>query len=206
MSQKSSKSYKSSEHPHRLPITLTRRVKQADVVTPPPSQGGSTDTAVAVAPLGDVEQTYYVHPEWKTPKATLPDAFERECGAVTEWVWTGEETMHPFWAVRRLSSIQLSQLVSTTPTGQLAPRFNCEIKVVQISNVNIASMRDKVMNRTRIFDVPFLTNSVSLTEGEELIMEIQKKRETAVTAKRATSIGLMKQQESQQKRQKKEGS
>ena len=41
------------------------------------------------------------------------------------------------------------------------------------------------LNRTRIFEVPFLTNSEEVMKGEELILEISEKR-TDPKAKRGT--------------------
>ena len=50
---------------------------------------------------------YYVHPEWASPedKTIATDgAIEHRAAA-----WTGKESMHPHWAVRRLSDEDLSK-------------------------------------------------------------------------------------------------
>ena len=52
-----------------------------------------------------------------------------------------------------------------------------------ISSVCIATVGDEAPSRTRIVEVPFLTNTVPLKKDEELILEVEAK-----TKKKATKI------------------
>ena len=88
--------YKNSEHPYRVPITVVRKEKQKDIVTPPASSGenGTVDAEIAAESLQEAQTTitYYVHPEWKAPK----EREELSIFGVREWEWAGDETMKPF--------------------------------------------------------------------------------------------------------------
>ena len=93
--------------------------------------------------------------------------------------------MHPFWAVRRMTAKQMATASSETKPGQLPPRFNCNLQMQQLSQVSLAIMRGSSVNRTRSFEVPFLTNSKDLEEGEELILQVyEKTKEDKPSAKR----------------------
>ena len=119
--------------------------------------------------------TFYVHPEWKTPKHNTEGC---------NWYWTGEETMHPFWAVRRLTQQELKKEEASRGPGQLPLRFNCELVEKEISNVTVLTMPE-VSNRTRVVSVQWLTNSVPLVENEELILEIGKPKANKPDNKRS---------------------
>ena len=114
--------------------------------------------------------------------------------------------MHPFWAVRRMTAPQLAQVKAALPTtgAQMAPRFNCEINMVPISAVTIAATGGQLLNRTRLIDVPFLTNSAPLVKGEELILEIQKREHKPTASKRVSSRDNLKLQEKDTKPEKKQ--
>ena len=87
----------------------------------------------------------------------------------------------------------------------MPPRFNCELTTKQVSSVNVGSVGDEVVNRTRLMDVPFLTNSAPMKQNEELILEVTvvpKRKEDPKGAKRATSRDMMKL-EGKEKKQKK---
>ena len=155
--------YKNSEHPYRVPITVVRKEKQKDIVTPPAS---SVDAAIAAESLQEVQTTttYYVHPEWKAPK-------EREqlnIFGVKEWEWAGDETMHPFWAIRRLCASQLSKepIDDKTVAGVTAAMTAKEFTVVTVGCVQNQSAA-----MTLVVQVPFVTNAVVMARGTELIME-----------------------------------
>ena len=95
------------------------------------------------------------------------------------WKWTGNETMHPFWAVRRLSSQQL--LKETTPKIPLS--FNCELRASQFCVTTIGTLVDSPVAMSSMVQVPILTNTVRLSAGDELLLEVvlakksEKKRE-----------------------------
>jgi len=139
---------------------------------------------------------FSVIPEFKGPLQT------REHTAVAgasgsnediEWVW-GQgraETMHPFWAVRRLTPEQLDKDVEacikrnkTAVAGkqEAIPSINCELEEQVHSFVHIATVGQCVVNCTRLIKVPFLTNIKALKKGEELLLSlvVQVKEKRAV--------------------------
>ena len=95
-----------------------------------------------------------------------------------QWIWGlgSAETMHPFWAVRRLSNYQLLKEVALlkekATDDKLLPRFNCELIGERLTQCSLGVLESKMPTCTRIFDVPFITNICALREGEELIMEV----------------------------------
>ena len=64
-----------------------------------------------------------------------------------------------------------------------------------MSCVTIGSVKGKVQNTTRTVDVPCLTKSVDLEEGEELIIEVPDKDVRNVTPKRAWRTALEEEEE-----------
>jgi len=181
---KQSKVYDKSEHPHAIAI-------QQRVVV-------STEASITA---GDVtvkrERTWYVTPEFKKPKlrdernaaacasttgddaalASLArtDGVGGDAAVADDWEWgeNGEETMHPFWAVRRMTPKQLAiAKTQKIPIGQLKPRFNCKLEMQEQSVVVVGHLGHKHTNRTRVMEVPFVTNYESLEIDEELIIEI----------------------------------
>ena len=59
-----------------------------------------------------IATTYYVTPEWKMPKDTTevdPDAGASLPDDMISWEFAGDETLHPFWAVLRLSPQELAK-------------------------------------------------------------------------------------------------
>ena len=90
--------------------------------------------------------------------------------------------------------------------GCPAPRFNCEFVVKTISNVSLCTLDDQVFNRTRIMEVPLLTNSMPLLEGEELILEKSvPKKQTGRDKKRTWRDAQADEQRQSQKTPKNDG-
>ena len=177
-----SRVHEKTDHPHAVKI-VQKTVRQTTGEV-------KSDSAKVLR-----SREFFLTPEFKAPgRDTARTAVADEPDAGVSWKWSavGEETMHPFWAVRRMTASQLTQAKLQTPSGQLVPRFNCELKVVPLSAVNIAAVGGKVLNRTRLHDVPFLTNNVSLARGEELILEVPEKRaKSSAGSKRASSREIM---------------
>ena len=122
-----------------------------------------------------------------------------------EWTWgpEGTNTMHPFWAVRRLTSKQLAKDIAEPKYGTIAPRFNCEIEHIVFSGVTVGVVRNASMNTTRQCSVPFLKNVLALEEGEELILEVQDKTAQPAQDKKRTWKDALKRQELQELQAKK---
>ena len=111
--------------------------------------------------------------------------------------------MHPFWAVRRMTAQQLARAKVEVATGKPAPRFNCELVMRSISLVCVGAMERHSLNRTRIFEVPFLTNSEEVMEGEELILEVSEKRTDPKTTKRSWRDAMKDQDREEEKNKRK---
>ena len=59
--------------------------------------------------------------------------------------------------------------------GKMQPRFNCAIKKYVMSCVTVGSVGTEDLNTTRTCQISFLTNSVDVKEGEELVLEVAEK-------------------------------
>ena len=53
-----------------------------------------------------------------------------------------------------------------------------------MSCVNIGLVKAQSVSTTRVFTVPFLTNSIEVHEGEELLLEVREKSHHKVATKR----------------------
>ena len=119
-------------------------------------------------------------PQSSEPPSSEPLPSELQSSEL-QWLW-GQgraETMHPFWAVRRLTTQQLDKEVETclkrnktvvADRQERIPRFNCALQDYNQSLTTIASLGDTVLNSTKLVRVPMLTNTDALDAGEELIM------------------------------------
>ena len=144
------------------------------------------DTVKSESGITSRVNDFFLLPEFKIPArreakaavaGTSPSDPEADEADIWNWGEGGDETMHPFWCVRRMTEKQLQAAAYATGKrpGQTAPRFNCKLQLTSISDVIIATSGGKTLCRTRLFEVPFLTNSSALEEGEELILEIAEK-------------------------------
>ena len=86
--------------------------------------------------------------------------------------------MHTFWVVRRLRAKQLAKerLESQGRDAMLPPRFNSQITVRSLCKVCVTATVHG-QNQTRLVAVPYLTNFEPLFDGEELMVEVAKKKE-----------------------------
>jgi hypothetical protein len=174
---KTCKVYDRSEHPHAVQMSLEVRGN-------PGGDATARDESVDAPKI-----TYYVNPEFKPPKHTESknavagaDVLNEEKSDVTAvadpWVWgpPGSETMHPFWAVRRMTKNQMAREAATAScdlvSNRVLPRFNCKLQIQVLSMVIVGVVVDVTVNSTRTCEVPFLTNSLQLEEGEELFLEV----------------------------------
>ena len=130
---------------------------------------GSVAAAVAVesAPPSDQPRTekgtVYIMPDVKLPAVKKSPPSAASTGDV-HVEWTGDEKVHPFWVIRRLSKDQLD---AENQKNTAPARFNCEIKAKECHLVSIVGgtgCTKKVM-------VPMLTNHEAVRDGEELIIQ-----------------------------------
>ena len=135
----------------------------------------SNDSAQAATPY--LTQTFFLLPEFTAPEWV--DAQQQP--EVNGWRWMHEPdvSMHPFWAVRRLSPSALAlQNVSAVKKGTVAPQFNLEFKEF-IVNVTVGGTCDTTaFTDIRRCTVLALTNSENIIKGSELLLQVaEPKRE-----------------------------
>ena len=159
---KQSKVCESSENPNAVSlfVTVLRSAESA-----------------ANSPEGHIlrSREFKIVPEFKVPTRASSESKPAVC---VEDGWTFDDgspdTMHPYWAVRRLSAQHLEKERSETKAGNWLPRFTCEVRYVELSSVCVFA-RITCGNATRNCKVPFITNIGKLEEGEELILEVAHK-------------------------------
>ena len=152
----------SSVHP--WPAVLEMRVMASGT--------DSTDTSDSVKR----RRTMYVHPEVCLP-AEVPakDAGETDSPAAPDWQWSTEnkESMHPFWIVRRMPPSELERVAADArKRDKPIPRFNMTTIKKTVAIVTNSVVKGTMISVPRQIDVPFMTNSVDIPQGEELIIEI----------------------------------
>ena len=91
-----SRVYDKSTHPHRVAIAVTE--KSAVAVEEPPETRKGTKM-----PCEPQEFVYYVHPEYKMPEESKEELDDSFASHVRAREFKGEETLHPYWAVERLT-------------------------------------------------------------------------------------------------------
>ena len=161
--------------------------------------------------------TYYAKPEWLGPKkndaapasgsavaAASPSgsavAAAPDSGApLVQWQWQGSETMIPYWAIRRLTEKEMhkEQTDWKIESGKPKPCFNCTTVEMTCTD-SVLGYNDS--NRTRVIEVPFVTNIKALEAGEELFLKIEPKVPKPKEAAKRTWVVDYK--ESQQKTKK----
>ena len=156
-----SRVYDKSTHPHRVPIVVTEKsaVAEARPETRKSMKGG----------LEPKQNIYYVHPECRMPEESKEKLQDAVASDVRAWQFKGNATLHPFWAVERL----------TEDERRKAQRgvFNltCEDKV--LSAVTVGASGGGSMSATFTVVVPIMTNAVDVKEGEELFLENTTKKD-----------------------------
>ena len=105
----SGRPHATSTHPQRVPITVTNKELVARRVT-------AKQDAVAGTAMVERSTTYYLHPEYKVPSdETSESAVADGVGPQAHiWRWSGDESLHPFWAVQRLSAADLKKKTRRT--------------------------------------------------------------------------------------------
>ena len=83
----------------------------------------------------------------------------------TEWTWSGDESMHPYWAIRRQTE------------KQTKPEQPCNMKFKEFGYtcVAVGSMRGTSVTTTAEVTIPFLTNEVEIPRGAELLLQVEEK-------------------------------
>ena len=89
---------------------------------------------------------------------------------VRAWEFNGEEALHPFWAVERLTEDERR--------GAQKGAFNLTCEDKEFSAVTVGASGGSSMPITFTVAVPIMTNSVDVKKGEELLVENTYKKDT----------------------------
>ena len=129
----------------------------------------SNDSAQAATQY--LKRTFFLLPEFMAPEWVEGEHPPQ----VNGWRWMHEPdvSMHPFWAVRRMSpSAHAMQKAYAFKKGADAPSFNLEFKEF-IVNVTAGGTLDTTeLKDTRRCTVEALTNSEDIANGSELLLQI----------------------------------
>ena len=178
---KSAKISASSTHPHRMPIVVKHVAH-----TVPRRLAGKAE-AEKVERLFESETTYYVHPEFKGPESVKP-AVTGEAAASSgarEWKWAGDETMHPCWAVQRMTNDELQKKTVTEPHARYPAKFNVTQVTAEFNTVTLGQLNGKNVTCNMAVSVPVLTNPGTIKKGGLLVMELTAPAKT--TKRKATN-------------------
>ena len=110
--------------------------------------------------------TFYVVPEWLGPRSQLADDCDSDdTETKPEWTWCGDESMHPYWAIRRQTE------------KQTKPEQPCNMKFKEsgYTCVAVGKLRDTSVTTTAEVTIPFLTNEVEIPRGAELLLQVEEK-------------------------------
>ena len=159
-------------HPHRVAIAVTSK----DVVT---KRLTTTEDASAGVALAERSTTVYVHPESKVPSDQTPESAVADglAPGVRVWKWDGDESLHPFWAIRRLSADEMKKHTSKDPQLRSGRRFNVSLTEKQYNVVSVGDLRGHSVAMITQVSVPMITNETKIA-GEELILEVAPKAYT----------------------------
>ena len=147
---KQSKVLTQSQHPDRVQILVWEKGKEEEA-----------------------KVAFYVQPEVNLPDGKTCAEVEATDPEQREWKWTGKETMHPLWALTRMTPEELGAR-NATKAEQGRLRFNVHFET---KDVNIV-----VCGRVLAIRIPTITNMVDLEVGEELVMECAPKKKREVIA------------------------
>ena len=95
--------------------------------------------------------TFFITPEWKAP----------QCTDDGQWIWEGDESMHPFWAVRRLSSAAVAKE---------GLEVNTELKEITFTNLAVGAISGLSCSQTMTVTVPFLVPSQNIPKHCQLVL------------------------------------
>ena len=161
-----------NEHPMAVRVSVALSKGTCDDKPPGPK---ASQKSLGTHPPVD----YLLLPELKVPTAVAAKPGEGEGEGKLLYSKDDSESMHPFWAVRRITNAKLQEerqaiLLDIQRTGERknVPEFNCEIVTKVHPAMCIASLGEKPVSSTRFVSVPFMTNVKDVVKGEELICEL----------------------------------
>jgi len=113
---------------------------------------------------------YYVHPEYRMPEESKEKLEDAVASHVRAWEFKGDETLHPFWAVERLTED------GRRKTQRGAFNLTCEDK--EFSAATVGASGGGSISATFTVVVPIMTNAVDVKKGEDLLLQITSTKET----------------------------
>ena len=154
-------------------------------------RGGSSKTAQDPSPScrgidAHEELQFFLLPEWRAPSleeaveqsaASDPAAnsFEAAVAAAQapspSWEWTGTESMHPYWAMRRV------------PPSKADGTHRLELKQVTLTNVGVGIIAGESVSVTTEVTVPYLTNPEQMLKHGEIVVYIDQPAPTSQKSK-----------------------
>ena len=93
---------------------------------------------------------------------------------IRDRAWNGDESMHPFWAIRRMPA---SKVTADTP-------FNMAIQHISLNTVTVGAVDGQSVSMTAEVIVPFLTNTIEIPLNGELRLEVEEVRPKECPKKR----------------------
>ena len=129
----------------------------------------------------ETHNTFYVHPEYRLPADTTPgDSVASGADVSTHtWTWKGDESLHPCWAIPRMSADDLRR--RNAALGEQRS-FNVELEEKQYNVVTVGDVQGHSIATTWSVSVPMIRNPGKIAKGEELLLEVACK--PAVAGKR----------------------
>ena len=105
---------------------------------------------------------YYVHPEYRMPEESKEKLEDAVASHVRAWECKGEETLHPFWAVERLTEDERR----TAQRGN----FNLTLVDTTFSVVTVGVSGGESTSVTCTAVIPIMTNAVDVKKEKELLL------------------------------------
>ena len=112
---------------------------------------------------------HYVHPEYRMPEESKEELDDAVASHVRAWEFKGDETLHPFWVVERLTEDERRK------AQKGAFNLTCEDK--EFAAVTVGASGSDSIATTLSVVVPIMTNAVAVKKGEELFLENTTKKE-----------------------------
>ena len=110
-----------------------------------------------------MKKSFYIHPEFAIPDKKACPEVQKTDPAQEQWTWTGKESLHPIWALTKLTPDEIARR-NMSGTGPRV-RFNMAIDSREVNIV--------VCGRVITVRAPVAANTCELEAGEELVMEVQ---------------------------------
>ena len=108
-----------------------------------------------------------MHPEYRMPEESKEELDDAVASHVRAWDFKGEETLHPFWAVERLTDDERKK-------AQKGP-FNIKFEEKEYVAVTVGASGGHSIASTFSVVVPVMTTAVAVKKGAELLLEMTKK-------------------------------